>query len=127
MTIHATVHGVDLVRAYRAPTSFGCIEHHIRYRSTNPLLSVISCYIDRHFMVTSGLTLSSIQTLAFQHLFRLSRWSSDDELRENEHYHEHWVRLGQISKFKFFLQKHAYLVQFCLRIPQMSFIVMYDS
>ena len=36
------------------------------------------------------------------------------------------VKLGQISKFKIFLQKHTCFVRFHLRIPEMLFILMYN-
>ena len=35
---------------------------------------------------------------------------------------QYQVKSGQIFKLKIFLQKHAYLFQFCLRISKMSFI-----
>ena len=42
-----------------------------------------------------------------------------------------WLRKGQgqanLGQISFFLQKHAYLVQFCLRIPKTSFIFMHDN
>ena len=34
---------------------------------------------------------------------------------------------GQILKVKIFFQKHAYVVQLCLRIPEMLFIFTYDN
>ena len=42
---------------------------------------------------------------------------------EKVNFRSNYVKLGQISKFKIFLQKYAYLVQICLRIPKMSFIL----
>ena len=34
------------------------------------------------------------------------------------------VKINQISKFKFFLLKHAYIVHFCSRIPKRALIQM---
>ena len=76
----STVHGVDLVRVYRVPFLISIDESDTFDLSSATLIDII---------VISGLAPPSIQTLAFQHLFRLSRWSSDDELREHEHCHGH--------------------------------------
>ena len=35
---------------------------------------------------------------------------------------ENWVKLGRIFTFIIFLQKHAHFVQFCLKVPKMTFI-----
>ena len=37
------------------------------------------------------------------------------------------VEKGQISKFKIYVQKHAYNSQFCLRVPKMLFILMCNN
>ena len=67
---------------------------------TSYFRSVTPFFIDRHFILISCLTPSSIPTLPFQHLLRLSRRSSDDELRENQHYHQHSSSNGNgVSSF----------------------------
>ena len=71
----------DFVRAHRAPLSISIDETD----TFHPLSS--ASLID--FVAISCLTLSSIRTLALQYLFQLCRWSSDDELRKRERYHEH--------------------------------------
>ena len=51
-------------------------------RRTLYFLPVIFCFIDGHSIAIFGLTLSSIQTLAFNICSDFSRWSSKDELRK---------------------------------------------
>ena len=60
---------------------------------------IYCCLID--IIVIFGATPSSIQTLAFQHLFRLSRWSSEDEVRKTNIIMNSWSichRLPSVMK-----------------------------
>ena len=69
----------------------------------------------------------SCNTCCMGHLERRIRWwhSFLGLVRGKVNIRSNYVKKGQIFKIQNFVLKHAYLVQFCLRIPKTLFIFTY--